>query len=266
VRYGVCEFAHGGEMTIPSKYYANDEWIEITGSQGILFINRCTGNVRGGPVLSHYDGTKMTHYDDIESDWGAGFVRSTANFIGAIRGEEPPLLSGPQAREILRFALAVQKAARTAREVDVDELESPFPIAHFWRRLRNSVSRALGGTRSVMGGLFASDQRVAARAEELTEALVRRFDPRANPGWSARVGIAIADTGVQFVFTISNNHAEVARASIPEDVEFRLDVDAGAWSAVLLGRKRIEAALIQGKLKFRGDAREGVRLRRSFGF
>ncbi|MDE3116957.1 MAG: Gfo/Idh/MocA family oxidoreductase, partial [Pseudomonadota bacterium] len=32
VKYGTCEFAHAPELHIPSKYYANDEWFEITGT------------------------------------------------------------------------------------------------------------------------------------------------------------------------------------------------------------------------------------------
>jgi predicted dehydrogenase len=49
VCYRMCEYAHATEMKVPSRYYANDEWIEITGSRGIILINRCTGNLKDGP-------------------------------------------------------------------------------------------------------------------------------------------------------------------------------------------------------------------------
>jgi predicted dehydrogenase len=266
VRYGICDFAHGPDLEVPSKYYSNDEWVEVSGSKGILFINRCTGNVRGGPPLSLYDGTKMVHFDEVPSDWGLGFVRATANFVRATRGEEAPMLDGRQAREVLRFALAVQKSARIRHEVYVDDMETVLPRVYFAHKVREAVGAVEGAVRSVLAKWFADERVLAARAAELTEALPRRFDPLANPGWQARVGLALPDANLHYVVSISDGRVEVVRSEIPADVQLLLEIPAGTWAAILLKRKRIEAALVQGKLKFRGDAREGLRLRKAFGF
>jgi len=122
IRYGSCDYTHCWDMEMPSDYYANDEWFEITGSKGILLVNRCTGKLRTGPVLSHFNGRGWTHYDDLESDWSAGFKYATHNFIAAIKGREAPLLSGEEAREILKIALAIIKSSRERREVFIDEI------------------------------------------------------------------------------------------------------------------------------------------------
>ena len=38
--YGSIEFVHMPALTIPSKYYANDKWIEVSGTQGIVVIHK----------------------------------------------------------------------------------------------------------------------------------------------------------------------------------------------------------------------------------
>lgn len=123
-RYGMCEYGHAQNVEIPSKYYANDEWIEITGSGGLIIVHRCTGHLVEGPALSLFNAKGWRHESDIDSDWAAGFKGATRNFVDTIKGKAAPLLSGPEGREILRFSLAIQKSSRVRREVSLDELES----------------------------------------------------------------------------------------------------------------------------------------------
>jgi predicted dehydrogenase len=118
-KLGSCDYTHATELTIPSKYYANDEWFEVSGSKGIVMVSRCTGNIQSGaPVRLFVDG-KWTEYQDIDSDWGAGFRDSTVNFIDAILGRATALLTPERGREILRMDLAIQKSARTHREIEL---------------------------------------------------------------------------------------------------------------------------------------------------
>jgi predicted dehydrogenase len=116
-KYGMCEYCYSSDLHIPSKYYANDEWIEITGSRGMIVIHRCTGQILDGPAVSVFDSKGWRRYEDIDSDWGAGFIGATGNFIGAIRGKEDPLLSGPQGKEILKISLAIQESSTLRKEL-----------------------------------------------------------------------------------------------------------------------------------------------------
>jgi predicted dehydrogenase len=116
-RYGSCDYSHGTELHIPSRYYANDEWFEVTGSRGIAMVARCTGQVNGGPAVRLFKDDRWTEISDVDSDWAAGFKGATANFVSAVRGEAAPMLSAERGREVLRMDLAIQESARTRREV-----------------------------------------------------------------------------------------------------------------------------------------------------
>jgi predicted dehydrogenase len=116
-KYGMCEYCYSSDLHIPSKYYANDEWIEITGSHGMIMIHRCTGQILEGPAVSVFDRKGWRHYEDLDSDWGAGFIGATRNFIDAIRGAAEPVLTGPEGREILKISLAIQESSRIRKEV-----------------------------------------------------------------------------------------------------------------------------------------------------
>lgn len=142
IRYGSCDYTHCWDMNMPSDYYANDEWFEITGSRGIILVNRATGKLRTGPVLSHFDGKRWNHYDNIDSDWAAGFKNATQNFIAAIHGREEPLLTGIQAREILKIALAIIRSSDERREVFIDEFEQADPETYARERREREMREA----------------------------------------------------------------------------------------------------------------------------
>lgn len=140
-QYGVCDYTHAYDMRMPSDYYANDEWMEITGSKGIILINRCTGKINPGPSVSVFKGEKWEHYNHLDSDWSAGFIGATHNFIAAIKGDESPLFSGEQARRILVFALAIQKSALERREVYLDELDSPEGAEYTRKKIAEEIAQ-----------------------------------------------------------------------------------------------------------------------------
>ncbi len=140
-QYGICDYTHAYDMHVPSDYYANDEWFEINGSKGMIKINRCTGRIDRGPVVSVFTGDEWKHYDRMDSDWAAGFIGSTHNFIAAIKGEEAPLLSGEQARKILAFALAIQTSSNERREVYLKELDSPEGAEYSRKKIEEEIEQ-----------------------------------------------------------------------------------------------------------------------------
>ena len=142
VKYGSCDYTHCWDMHMPSNYYANDEWFEITGSKGVISINRCTGNLRSGPPLSLFNGTRWIHYNDLDSDWGTSFKNATLNFISAIQGREAPLLTGEQARGILKIALSIIKSSQERREVYIDELDQIDPDKYAAERRTREILEA----------------------------------------------------------------------------------------------------------------------------
>lgn len=268
VKYGICENVAATRMHIPSKYYTNDEWVEISGTHGIIVVNRCNGNIKCGPPVSLFNGKKWKHYN-VRSDWADGFTGSTQNFINAIRGKEEPRLSAEDAKEILKFSLAVKKSALLRKEVYLDELEKRFPLLYNWKRTRREIRE--NPLKPKKQGIFGgrSSAKYAARAVELTEKLIDRFDPAVASGWDAVIGLHLLPEGgvkdEKFTLTVSAGKAKLNTGSIDKESIMTLVVPAGVWAALLLKKKRIEIAYLQGKLKIEGRAEEALKLRQVFG-
>ncbi|MFX1378045.1 MAG: Gfo/Idh/MocA family protein [Promethearchaeota archaeon] len=126
-QYGNMEFSLMPEMDFSeSKYYPVDEFIEIIASRGLMKINQGTsiGNKISSsdifpPIVIIRDG-KVETYRDFEKDWKFSFINSTNYFIDAIRNNKKPLLSGEQARYILKFNLGAIKSVEQNKEIYLD--------------------------------------------------------------------------------------------------------------------------------------------------
>jgi len=126
-QYGNLEFALMPEMNFSdSKYYPVDEFIEIIASRGMMKINQGTsiGNKMSDseifpPIVVIRDG-KVEAYTDFKKDWKYSFINATHHFIECVKGIKEPILSGEQARSILRFNLAAIKSVEQEKEIFLD--------------------------------------------------------------------------------------------------------------------------------------------------
>jgi predicted dehydrogenase len=123
-RYGCWETVGAPELVVASKYYSNDEWVEITGSRGVIWVTRCSGEMLPLPPLVLYRDGEMRAFEDMETDWASGFVASTREFIDALVEGRQPEMNPHEGREVLRFSLAAHLSSRERREVKLDELPS----------------------------------------------------------------------------------------------------------------------------------------------
>lgn len=118
-RYGNFEVVHSPELTVLTDHYAQDDRVEITGTEGVVMVNRGHGELADvAPVVLFRDGA-CTEYRDMETGWETSFVHCTRHYIDAMRAGTPAQLSGADARDILKFALAAEKSAHLWRAVDV---------------------------------------------------------------------------------------------------------------------------------------------------
>ena len=122
IRYGSWESVASPELMIRSKYYANEEFIDITGSKGIIWLNRCSGTMLEGPALVLYRDGETRAFHALETDWASSFVRAGQDFVAAVREGRQCSLTGSEAREVLQFSLAAHRSAREGREVRVEEI------------------------------------------------------------------------------------------------------------------------------------------------
>jgi len=118
-RYGNFEVVHSPDLTVLTEHYAQDDRVEITGTEGVLLVNQGHGRLADvSPVVLLRDGA-LTEYHDMETGWESSFVHCTRHFIDALRAGQPARLSAQDGREVLRFGLAAEQSARLGRAVDV---------------------------------------------------------------------------------------------------------------------------------------------------
>lgn len=262
--YGVCEFNYSSDLFIPSKYYSNDEWFEITGSKGLIHIRRCTGLLNEGPILSIFTDEGWKHISDIKDDWVDGFTGSAHNFIKAIRGEEEPFLTGEQGKDILQFTFAILKSAKIGREVYVDEMEKRFPSLYAWKRRKKEIKTNFSNTKKLKGG-GSKFSKYASQAKELTLNAVNNFNPEEVHGWETVIGLHLTPDGgvgeMKMGFYIKDSKIELRDGELPDNRRFTLITPAGTWAAILLGKKKLEMAAFQGQIKMDGQVTDGLRMR-----
>ena len=121
-RFGNLEVVYSPDLAIDTEHYAQDDRVEITGTEGVILINRGHGQLGDVVPLQHYRDGRWTDYRDLETGWERSFVHATRHAVDALRAGSQALLSGRDAREILRFALAAEASARRGRPVRVEEL------------------------------------------------------------------------------------------------------------------------------------------------
>lgn len=120
--YGVFDIAHTPNIQMDSKYYSDDDRIEIVGEKGILFINRYTTKVLDLPPLMMYRDNKTQAIPVEGTGWADSFINATRQLVEVIRKGGDPKLDGPTGKAVLQFTLAAQISAREDCEVNPEEV------------------------------------------------------------------------------------------------------------------------------------------------
>jgi predicted dehydrogenase len=119
---GMMEASYAPQMWMRSRYYGADEFFEIQGDEGFLWVTRCTGEMLDlAPVMLYRGragGPIMTDITDIDADWGSGFRRSSAHFVDALRNDTPADMSPEDAIKVLQLCFAVYEAGNTNSRID----------------------------------------------------------------------------------------------------------------------------------------------------
>jgi hypothetical protein len=132
-KYGLWNVSLGNKLPIKSDYYGCDEFVEVQGENGLIFINGCTGNMfcessatgPGPPGVYWMDESGKWHeYIAMPTNWKHSFINCTRHFIDALVKEDTiPQLEPKIARYILQIDLAVIKSTRLdAQPVQVDRI------------------------------------------------------------------------------------------------------------------------------------------------
>jgi predicted dehydrogenase len=119
---GSMEVSYAPKMWMRSAYYGADEFVEVQGDEGFLWVTRCTGEMLDlAPVMVYRgdeDEYSMTGYSDMDADWGTGFKRSSVHFIDSLLAGTQADMTADQAAKVLQLCFAVYQAGNTRGPVD----------------------------------------------------------------------------------------------------------------------------------------------------
>jgi predicted dehydrogenase len=121
-KFGSWEVIASLGMRVRSRYYPSDDRMEIRGSEGLLWVTRCTGTLLDEPALVLYRDGETRAWHDLPTDWAESFRAGTHEFIDALRADRQPAQDVAAAAETLRLAIAAHVAACEHREVAVAEI------------------------------------------------------------------------------------------------------------------------------------------------
>jgi len=119
---GSMEVSYAPEMALRSSYYGADEFFELQGESGFLWVTRCTGELLDlAPLLLYRGGGStgtMEEVAGLDADWAAGFRRSSAHFVDSVLDGSSAAMTAEEAVQALQLCFAVYQAGNTGSRVD----------------------------------------------------------------------------------------------------------------------------------------------------
>ena len=120
-RYGSFEVVHSNELQIRTDHVPEDEWFEITGSRGVIWVNRCSARMLDKPPLTVYRDGVTTDYSDLDANFWSSFDAGCAEFVDAIVAGRQAKLSAEEGKKIVQMCRAIEVSARENRQVMLDD-------------------------------------------------------------------------------------------------------------------------------------------------
>jgi predicted dehydrogenase len=111
-RHAVFDFAYTPKMKVTSKYYADDNRVEIICERGMIMLNTCTTRTFDLPPLLVYCDGETEEVPVQRYDWADSFVDCTRHFIHVLQHGGEPRLTGADGKAVTAFALAAEESAR----------------------------------------------------------------------------------------------------------------------------------------------------------
>jgi predicted dehydrogenase len=155
---GMMEVSYAPDMYIRSDHYGADEFFEIQGTRGFIWVTRLCGNLHvdlPALVLYEEDGRRST-FSELDASYDGSFRRAAGAFVDGVLSGTAPDLDPEAAIKALQLCFAVYQASNERRPVDPATIEtavSPNGWPPTEEKLRGDVEEMF--------------RREAARAERL---------------------------------------------------------------------------------------------------
>jgi hypothetical protein len=115
----MMEVTYAPRMHIRSDYWGADEFFEIQGTDGFIWVTQFCGKLHDLPSVMLYeaDGTRQS-FAGLDDSYMRSFTDMSANFVDALIEGAQPSLTGELATRVLQLAFAVYEASNTRTPVD----------------------------------------------------------------------------------------------------------------------------------------------------
>lgn len=125
---GSMEVAYAPQQFIRSRYYGADEFVEIQGTDGFIWVTRHTGEMLDLPPLMLYDSSGTTTCPGgLDADWGTAFADAGRHFVDALLGgASAPDMTPELAIETLQLCFAVYQASHERRPVEPASIDTSY--------------------------------------------------------------------------------------------------------------------------------------------
>lgn len=118
--YGTWNVSQHDFVPMNSPYYGCDEFMDVTGTQGMIMVPGCTGcyydacidgGIKSGVHWVGKDGVWKSDCS-MNTDWAQSFINCSRAFVEGLRNDQEIELTGKEARYILQIALAMMTSVR----------------------------------------------------------------------------------------------------------------------------------------------------------
>lgn len=120
---GMMEVSHAPGMFIDSDWYGADEFFEIQGTTGFIWVTRLCGRLHDLPPLVIASGRTRTEVRDIDDRYETGFRRASAAFVDGLLSDTVAELAPETALKALQVAFAVYQSSNQRRPIDPADIE-----------------------------------------------------------------------------------------------------------------------------------------------
>jgi predicted dehydrogenase len=122
---GLMEVSYAPDMFIRSAHYGADEFFEIQGTSGFVWVTRLCGQLHDlPPVVLYEEDGRRTSFADLDASYDGSFRRAAGDFVDAIIDGHDVDLAPDTAIKALQLAFAVYQASNERRPVDPSTIDS----------------------------------------------------------------------------------------------------------------------------------------------
>ena len=111
------DFSYAERMRVRGSYYPIDEFFEIQGSDGNIWVTRCTGEMLDMPPVVMNRGNESTAFH-VPSDWAESFKGAARDFVDSILTGKQAHMDIGYSKRVLQATLAAYRASESGAAVD----------------------------------------------------------------------------------------------------------------------------------------------------